>query len=299
MIGFIVAKDEEEFSKYENGSLKDDSCFAWHDTKIIMRLLKHNDDTQKHLLFVILVKKEKDDVRDNMSTDISTQGTAFIDIIANMVVYVANRHNKQLPGHVAGYFQKKITNKVINIESQEKNAGLDSFQVELSVIKDEDLTLFVHWGEGAPLFYEDKFNAFLGAYVDNERARVSKIRAYALSSRRAELFDVTGSKIETPKTYDELVELGNRFRNAQVDEAFSHCAAKHDWDVSDAKMEIIDRLDRFAIRVLKSSLNNEKKNELLQAVAKARDEKFENARTTSDETASFFAKILNKEVFNG
>lgn len=299
MIGFIIAKDEEEFLKYENGSLKDDSCFAWHDAKVIMRLLKHNDDKQKHLLFVILVKKEKDDVRDNMSTDISTQGIAFIDIIANVVVYVANRNNKQLPGHVAGYFQKKITNKVINIESQEKNAGLDSFQVELSVIKDEDLTLFVHWGEGAPLFYEDKFNAFLGAYVDNERARVSKIRAYALSSRRAELFDVTGSKIETPKTYDELVELENRFRNAQVDEAFSHCAAKHDWDVSDAKMEIIDRLDRFAIRVLKSSLNNEKKEEILQSVAKAKNEEFVNAKYASDDTAAFFAKILNKEVFNG
>lgn len=192
-----------------------------------------------------------------------------------------------------GKFDKKSVDEFLGaVKTTVTRAFSDSVELK-------DIKLFVHWGFGDNLIdtYEIPFQAKCDEIAKSHG--FDRLSAYALSSRRSHLFDVSRIKISLPKTCDELVELENRFRNAQVDKAFSHCAAKHDWDVSDAKEEIIDRLVRFADRVLKSSLDTKTKKELLKSVAKAKNEKFKNAKYTSDETATFFAKILNKEVFNG
>lgn len=287
MIAFLVAKDADEFEKYQKGMLRDDKSLAIKrrdGVKIcdaIVRNIGLDDNGKLCILLVLLI--DKDAVKDNLSSDASKDVTDFLSNLKRLLFILKSKEDK---------LAKEITSfceKAIRVEG-----GVAKSVVEESV-------LFVHWGGGAPLEYERQFKKFIAIHLgNNATAQFKQIRAYAFSSRRAELFDVTRSKIEAPKTYDEFVELENKFRNAQIDEAFSHCAAKHNWNIApETKKEIVGRLDRFATCLLKSSLDAKKKKELLQVVAKAKDEKFENAKGTRKETAAFMAKILNTEVFNG
>ena len=286
MIAFIVAKDEDEFKRYKRGMLRHDKELEINGnagSKIgdaIVRSIGLDGNGKLCVLLILLI--DKDRVKANLNRDALKDVKNFLSNLKR-TVFVLKSKEGEITKEIATFCEKAI-------------------RVDGTVAKciAEETVLFVHWGGGAPLEYERQFNILLGQHLeDKDSAQFTQIRAYAFSSRRAELFDVTRSKIETPKTYDELVELENRFRNAQVDEAFSHCAAKHEQNIFGAKKEIIDRLDRFAIRVLKSSLDTEKKEGLLQSVAKAKSEELVNAKYTSDDTAAFFAKILNKEVFNG
>lgn len=224
----------------------------------------------------------------------------------NTILYSAHTRNEEDDYNYVILCGSKIKDKARDGKFDKKSVDEFLGAVKTTVMRAfsdrvelKDIKLFVHWGFGDNLIdtYEIPFQAKCDEIAKSHG--FDGLSAYALSSRRSHLFDVSRTKISLPKTCDELVELENRFRNAQVDKAFSHCAAKHDWNASKAKEEIIDRLVRFADRVLKSSLGTKTKEELLKSVAKAKNEKFKNAKYTSDETAAFFAKVLNKEVFNG
>ena len=292
MIVLMLSKDDKEFERYKQGRLPHDKIIevrGEHESgkkcDAIVRSLGSDAKGNLCVLLILLLdstaETTKDTLKGNLAGSSPVDAEDFLSQLKNILVSLI-----------------KCTELNNDIKSFLTNAI--NFERSSPKCVTEDSLLFVHWGGGAPLEYEKRFKDCLEEHLKDENKRQFKsIRTYAFSSRRAELFDVTRSKIETPKTYDELVELENRFRNAQVDEAFAHCAAKHDYNISGTKKEIVDRLNRFAIRVLKSSLDTEKKKELLQSVAKAKNEKFDNSKDTSDETAVFFAKILNREVFNG
>ncbi len=302
MLVVFVAKDHGEFSRYARGlGLK-----KWPDKNTDARLVWKCKDDANIVFSVVFIKDAdiKDTTRNNLNESTSeNEIRKFIETIQEILMWPQDKngdadaiafltaHFQEARGSQTEVSQVGETHSVSQQRARRRLQFEDGSTGKLFPAA----VLFIHWGGGTPLDYERYFR---NACKTSQIAK--RVTAFALSSRRAELFDVTGSKIGTPKTYDELIQLENKFRNAQIDEAFSHCAAKHNWKITeDARKEIIDRLDRFAISVLNSSLNPKKKKELLQAVVKAKNEGFTNAKDTSDETATFMAKILNKEVFNG
>lgn len=165
-----------------------------------------------------------------------------------------------------------------------------------------DIRMFVHWGNGSDLVktYEEPFQKVCDKIASS--LGFVKLSAYALSTRRAHLFDVSAGKIILPRNLKEFNDLENKFKDAKIDEAFVHCAAKHNWALSDGNCnDVKERLARFRDRVMVSSLENEKKKSILSSIARVLNdmEGKVNSKDIAAESANLMAKILNKEVFNG
>ena len=67
-------------------------------------------------------------------------------------------------------------------------------------VLDDDAFLFIHWGDGDPSCYEEQFQPFCDKHFNG-------LRAFALSSRRPELFTVTAAEIIPPQTEEGALEL--------------------------------------------------------------------------------------------
>ena len=300
MIAVFVSKDEKEFRKYVAGMpAKDKERFAikygsgvlWDSYTLS---LSCNASTPVHL-----PKSVAGRAGGTNAANVNNDNSHLISYLSHVKKGDEDYNYVVICGSAikddtrdSDFDAKKVKDFLQAIKETVKRASFDKEGAS-------DIRLFVHWGSGSDLIntYEKPFQG-----VCNQEASsvgFGKLLAYALSSRRSHLFDVSRITITLPKTYDELIELENRFKNAQLDAVFSKCAARIDSGIAEKREEIINRLDRFATCLLKSSLNTKKKKELLQVVAKAKDEKFENAKDTREETAAFMAKILNKEVFNG
>lgn len=77
---------------------------------------------------------------------------------------------------------------------------------------DNGTCLFIHWGGGDPAWYEAKFQLFCDAHPETTKG----LRAFALSSRRRELFNVTAAKISLPQTKAQAQELVDKFSFARL-----------------------------------------------------------------------------------
>ena len=312
MICFILARDEKEFKRYDLGSLRTDLCIDIRNkdenglARIILRVLDSVDD-KVGLLFVVLeqgVGSKKDDCKNDMSTD-------SVDALLKFLVEVFVQTSIELKKACIGSSDyKKIINKIENCTKTVSIGGskiiVDGQELVIKAEEknevSEETVVFIHWGGGAPTTYEDRFASSLDELLKSKNALFTNIRAYAFSSRRAEMFDVTAHKIVLPKTCEEIIALENRFKNAQVDEAFVHCAAKCPWPISDAnRTAMTARLERIRDCLSVSSLDSKDKKSLLASIGKALKDIAEktNAMDVDDETAHLMAKILNKEVFNG
>ena len=89
-----------------------------------------------------------------------------------------------------------------------------SIEENKGIVLGKNIRFFIHWGDGAPYTYENTFRDF---YTTGDgEALVKKffkeIRAYAISTRRPENFDVRGEIISIPKRVEYLDILESRFR---------------------------------------------------------------------------------------
>lgn len=91
-----------------------------------------------------------------------------------------------------------------SIECYMYHDGYDKF--------DADTFVFIHWGGGDPTWYEEQFQSFCDVNPETSKG----LRAFALSSRRRELFNVTAPKISLPKTKEDAQKLVDGFSFARV-----------------------------------------------------------------------------------
>lgn len=237
MVCFILARDKQEFEKYKASSLESDSCIDIRNNNdsyiasIIFRMLI-SADGQASPLLVVFEEKEKNKCKENMDAS-STK-----DLLA-LLVEVFERTQKELENaRVRNKMQDKIVDNLKNCMDKvcvgatqyEDDTG-NEIEIDGIIIKRicEETVVFIHWGGGAPKTYEDNFAKMLKECLDAEDSQFTlrdsqltqsenvraNVRAYAFSSRRAELFDVTKPKIEFPKTVEEVKALEDKFRVAK------------------------------------------------------------------------------------
>lgn len=179
----------------------------------------------------------------------------------------------------------------------------------------EQVVVFVHWGFGDIsdiLKAENVLQAAIDKWnvekIDKGNGkeedlssikRFPGLKIFSLSSRRQSLFDVTGTRIRIPVEREELQSLVARFKNGQAEEACVRCAVKDGALIAANKDELISLLTLFKNRLLSSHVKLGDKKENLKKIAVALHEIEEGSVNVSTEVASFFAKILNREVFNG
>ena len=226
MICFIAARDKEEFEKYKAGSHESDSYLdIYQDDKslmasVIFRILT-SANGQVSPLFVVL-DGEKNNCKNHMDASHSK------DLLAHMVNIFVRAHTELANGHVRNAVQDNIVGcleksiKVNHIEARSvtitRNGKPATKQIPSSTKKliIDDAVIFIHWGGGAPRTYENNFSQLLVEYLKSSDSQFTRsVRAYAFSSRRAELFDVTKSKIEFPTTIEEVKALEDKFRGAK------------------------------------------------------------------------------------
>ena len=307
MIAVFVSKNEEEFRKYACGlSVKDKERARLKYGGELWDSYSYKLPSRDKTVFGATksVTKAPKSLEKRMSSNINAANVS--SDLSNTILYSAHTKNEKDDYNYVVICGSKIKDKARdgNFDKESVDEFLEAIKMTVmrafsDKIELKDIKLFVHWGSGADLIntYEIPFQTRCDELAKSHG--FDMLFAYALSSRRSHLFDVSRIKISLPKTYDELIKLENKFRNALVDEVFSYCAAKLEKSISQEREEIVNRLNRFASSVLNSSLDAEKKNELLRAVAKAKIEELNNAKDTSNETAAFVAQILNREVLNG
>ncbi len=243
MIAIFVAKDAGEFSRYCEGlkeacrkygiessrtpiceSAESKGCVAW----------KFSDCND--VGFVIkMCDAEKEAIRNNLfASNASRHVASFLEGITTQMQSILKSSSMDCDGVRKIISQSSVSREVtIPTEARKVETGdLEpppssdpSMQVGNGTSVQSilcNVRLFVHWGGGSPLEYENKFN---GAYdldsrqVDEEDKYASKIfpnlRAFALSSRRRE-FDVMGSAIKVPIKHEELEDIVQRFTLARI-----------------------------------------------------------------------------------
>ena len=232
MICFIVARDKDEFEKYRTGSLESDSYLDIYQDKLLMasvifRVLT-SANGQVSPLFVVL-DEEKNKCKNHMDASHSK------DLLAHMVNIFVRTHTELANGHVRNAVQnnivcclrKSIVEKNINARCVTitrngkpviRNGKPATKQIPGSTrnLIREEAVIFIHWGGGAPRTYENNFSQLLETYLKSSDSQFTEtVRAYAISSRRAELFDVTKSTIEFPATIEEVNALEAKFKGAK------------------------------------------------------------------------------------
>lgn len=242
MICFILAKEENEFNRYKAGTLTTDSYIeeirdeGQLVASIILRVLAA-EDGQKGLLFVVWDRSgKKDNCKEDFSEDAYRNLLALLFKIMEKsrdIVEGLQKYNKAIYEFPNNYLLKCL--KLDELDSKTKNSATDTKRKGHAVLQgfggfvpnpkqedakvtlqiDEETIAFIHWGGGLPATHEEKFASFLEIYCTSPEALFTKLRAYAFSSRRAELFDVTKSKIEFPTTIEAVKELEKRFKGAK------------------------------------------------------------------------------------
>ncbi len=233
MVCFILACDKREFDKYKAGTLesdlyldirKDDGSLL---APVIVRLLTSADGAVGPLIVVL-----KEDEKNNCKNQMDASKTK--DLLEQLVEVFARTHDALKKAIVRVNAHKRIVdcledcmNKVCAeteqdeyeaVEESADGASVETIAVAGSTrnIVCSDTIAFIHWGGGTPRTYENNFSQLLEEYLkSSDRQFTKSIRAYAFSSRRAELFDVTKSKIEFPTTIEEVKALEDKFKGAK------------------------------------------------------------------------------------
>ena len=192
-VTFFIAKDELEFRKYKRGAdtfstcsvihistgqeMDEDGAYVEKGIPMLYGECLYNKDGS------IIVFHFKDAMLKNAARDILKSSDE-------------NDKKKQL---------KEFFNALqycLEVIS-EKNEPLSS-SLESGLI-------FIHWGDGEPLIFEQQFREFIEKHTDIYTSFFKDVRAYAISSRRKEYFDITVPKIELPKNDVEIQRLEMRF----------------------------------------------------------------------------------------
>lgn len=204
----FVAKDEPEFVRYFNGltpiggiGLLDDNFSTNRET--LRKLAGHgfykdgwvsrcavDDRTQDLSVYVMLAKSgSKDTIRDRLTV-------LDDDEVSQQAIRFLG-----------------------SVESCMRMRGNDDEETSF----DENTFVFIHWGGGDPTSYEELFQPFCDEHPDNAKG----LRAFALSSRRRELFDVTAAKIVLPQTEADALKLVDKFSFARVRNLMTEYVVNH------------------------------------------------------------------------
>ena len=319
---FILARDEGEFKKYKAGSLESDSFLDIYDNKnnkkpiasIIFRVLTSGKGQVCPMFVVLDIGHKKNDCKNHMD---ASKSKALLSLLVDIYVQTQEELAK-------GRIRNKVQSKIADI----LNEGIKDIVIPLSVVKIkgkeltipssiqkqiyEDTVLFIHWGGGAPKTYEDNFANLLKEYTENKGAQFTAIRAYAFSSRRAELFDVTKPKIDFPKTIEEVKILESKFKAAQKTSDARKIMTEYVLAVQNKIDNASQQFDVFcdAVKEVVAKIAKEWESGYLEEDEQAQRAKLvvhynqvsnspNNDTTVDTELANLFTTILSEEAKNG
>ena len=333
MICFILAKEENEFNRYKAGTLTTDSYIeeirdeGQLVASIILRVLAA-EDGQKGLLFVVWDRSgKKDNCKEDFSEDAYRNLLALLFKIMEKsrdIVEGLQKYNKAIYEFSNNYLLKCL--KLDELDSKTKNSTTDTKRKGHAVLQgfggfvpnpkqedakvtlqiDEETIAFIHWGGGLPATHEEKFASFLERYCKSPEALFTKLRAYAFSSRRAELFDVTKPKIDFPKTIEEGKNLERKFKAAQKISGARKIMTEYVLAVQNKIDKESQQFDVFcdAVKEVVAKMAEEWESGYLEEDEQARRAELvaeynKAGKANSNKIADLFKTILFEEAKNG
>ena len=161
--------------------------------------------------------------------------------------------------------------------------------IHKKLIERECVSVFVHWGGGRWDKHESTAQEALknGAYKNWS--------VFAISSTRTDIVVEPG---RIPDSEEALEDIVYRCKDAASDKILTHLAAQGSLNEEDKKI-VEERLVRLKNRLLLSSIKYDIKRMRLEEIQRAMQAIKSGDKGGMDKAAPFFAKILNKEVFNG
>lgn len=146
-----------------------------------------------------------------LATDVSIRELR-VHVMLNACKDDEEYSKKLVCDHLTSRDKKMVDKRKVflkNIERCMLKNGNDAF--------DADTFVFIHWGGGDPVWCEEQFQPFC-----DEHPEITKgLRAFALSSRRRELFNVSAPQICLPKTKADAQLLIDRFSFARINDLMS------------------------------------------------------------------------------
>lgn len=153
----------------------------------------------------------------------------------------------------------------------------------------ECVSIFVHWGG------DDWEKMEVTAQNALKNSAYTNWSVFAISSTRTDIGVEPG---RIPDSKEALEDIVYRCKDAASDEILTHLAAQSLLNERDKKI-VEERLVRLKNRLLLSSIKYDKKRMMLKEIQQALQAIKSGDKDGLDKAAPFFAKILNKEVFNG
>lgn len=153
----------------------------------------------------------------------------------------------------------------------------------------ECVSIFVHWG------VDDWEKMEVTAQNALKNSAYTNWSVFAISSKRTDLGVEPG---RIPDSKEALEDIVYRCKDAASDEILTHLAAQSLLNERDKKI-VEERLVRLKNRLLLSSIKYDKKRMMQKEIQQALQAIKSGDKDGLDKAAPFFAKILNKEVFNG
>lgn len=152
----------------------------------------------------------------------------------------------------------------------------------------DSVSIFVHWGGDGWGVHEETAQEALknGAYKNWS--------VFAISSTRTDIGVEPG---RIPDSEEALEDIVYRCKDAASDKILTHLAAQGSLNEEDKKI-VEERLVRLKNRLLLSNLKTDKKRKMLEEVERTKKVVGGSGEELKN-VASFLAKILDKEVFNG
>lgn len=205
MLVVFVAKDYDEFVKYARGL----GLNKWPDNNTDARLVWVGKNSNE-LVFCCVYIKDKD-VKETTRNNLN-EGTSpgvvkkFLEKIKGILTMPRSYDEDAEP---LAFLSRCFTERTVP-QNEKKVQGRARRKVTIrsdsSAVLFPKTTLFIHWGGGTPIEYENYFSKACKKF-----SAKMPLTSFAVSSRRENCFNVNTEAIDVPDTEESFNELVARF----------------------------------------------------------------------------------------